>query len=133
MQDDDKGARRSGCASTGPSPASAANIEIVDYPGILLANGLSDADELATLRRIEMWLSIVRRARGLADGHVGRLWSMILAGTRGGRTPQPLGRTGRTGADIAWSRLIELREAFDQLDMLAAFELVVEARRSAAC
>jgi hypothetical protein len=101
------------------------DIELVDYPGILLANGFIDADELDTLRRVEGWLSLARRGRGISDGHVGRLWAQILAGTRGGRTPTAGGRTGHTAADSAWARLLELRAAFAEFDLVAALEEVV--------
>ena len=89
------------------------------------ARQLIDTDELVTLRLVEGWLGLVRRARGIADGSVGRLWNLILAGTGHGRPPSAGERVGRTPADAVWARLLELREAFTQLDLLLALEEVV--------
>ena len=79
---------------------------------------------MTILRQVENWLGLVRRARGVADGHVGRLWAQILAGTRGGRTLAG-GSERRTAADVAWQRLMLLREAFMALGLLPALETVV--------
>ena len=90
---------------------------MVDYPGLLLANGADRGRGTRPLRQIETWLSLVRRAHGITDGHVGRLWAQILAGTRGGLRMVSKGG-GRTAADTAWERLLALRAAFEKLDLL---------------
>jgi hypothetical protein len=106
-------------------PDAGIDIEIIDPVGILHARGLIDADELASLRQVERWVTLVRRARGLADGCVDRLWAQLVAGQRGGHARAAGGGTGRTAADAAWSRLQELRAAFARLDLLVALEAVV--------
>ena len=79
------------------------DVELTDHIGILAANDLIDTDMLMTLRLIERWLSQVRRAHGIADGHVGRLWAQLLAGVRGGRIPVAPANARRTQADVAWA------------------------------
>jgi hypothetical protein len=67
----------------------------------------------------------VRRAYGLADGDIARLWAQLLSGQSGARARATGGGTGHTVAEAAWSRLKELRAAFVRLDLLAALEEVV--------
>jgi hypothetical protein len=100
------------------------DIELVDPLGILFANGMVDVDELATLRLIERWVGMARRARGLGDGHVGRLWAQLLSGARGGRSVAPA--TGeRTPADTAWRRLLQLHELFAEIDELPTLATII--------
>ena len=84
-----------------------------------------EIDEVAILRTVERWVSVARRARGLGDGAVGRLWAQLLAGTRGGRTTAGSSRIGRTAGDRAWEWLLALREYFGRFDLLPALEILI--------
>jgi hypothetical protein len=100
------------------------DIEIVDYPRILTANALIDVDDLGVPRLVEGRLTLMRRARGIADGHTGRLWAQNLAGQRGGPA-WPMWATGTPGPISPRSGCWRCVRRSMGLDLLPAIELVV--------
>jgi hypothetical protein len=107
-----------GRAETGPARTrearagngSAASVELIDVPGILLAHNSIEVEEFLALRLLASWLAQFRRGFGLRQASVAGLWAALTSGARGGAV-QPAG----AGGDRALFRLIELHAYFREL------------------
>jgi hypothetical protein len=109
------------------SNGSGAAVELVDYAAILLAHHLIDQEQHVMLATVATWLDRVRQTRDLSSTSVGGLWGAILSGQGGARkwTVPITSPDRRTGGDMAWFRVCQIRNGFAQLRQLELLDIVM--------